>query len=74
MVIVARRPIGRALRATGSWIARAARVLRPRLPRRLALALRRRRRGALARRLAAARGGSRRTPVRRWWYGRPCAN
>ncbi|MFF8713971.1 hypothetical protein ACF07T_21410 [Streptomyces sp. NPDC015184] len=59
VVIVARRPIGRALRATGSGIARAARVLRPRLPRRLALALRRRRRGALARRLAA----DTRTPV-----------
>ncbi|MFG3527266.1 hypothetical protein ACGF8B_10985 [Streptomyces sp. NPDC047917] len=59
VVIVARRPIGRAVRATGSGIARAARVLRPRLPRRLALALRRRRRGALARRLAA----DTRTPV-----------
>ncbi|MFD8823116.1 hypothetical protein ACFV1C_12250 [Streptomyces sp. NPDC059605] len=59
VVIVARRPIGRALRATGSGAARAARVLRPRLPRRLALALRRRRRGALARRLAA----DTRTPV-----------
>ncbi|GGV85447.1 hypothetical protein GCM10015535_32050 [Streptomyces gelaticus] len=59
VVIVARRPIGRAVRATGSGIARAARVLRPRLPRSLALALRRRRRGALARRLAA----DTRTPV-----------
>ncbi|MFF3391913.1 hypothetical protein ACFYW1_13410 [Streptomyces sp. NPDC002669] len=59
VVIVARRPIGRALRATGSGAARAARVLRPRLPHRLALALRRRRRGALARRLAA----DTRTPV-----------
>ncbi|WNF30686.1 hypothetical protein RI138_29825 [Streptomyces sp. C11-1] len=59
VVIVARRPIGRALRATSSGIARAARVLRPRLPRRLALALRRRRRAVLARRLAA----DTRTPV-----------
>ncbi|MEV8455330.1 hypothetical protein AB0467_14875 [Streptomyces sp. NPDC052095] len=59
VVIVARRPIGRAARATASGIARAARALRPRLPRRMALALRRRRRGALARRLAA----DTRTPV-----------
>ncbi|MER5176953.1 hypothetical protein ABT009_00990 [Streptomyces sp. NPDC002896] len=59
VVIVARRPLGRAARATGSGVARAAKVLRPRLPRGLALALRRRRRGALARRLAA----DTRTPV-----------
>ncbi|MFF4252701.1 hypothetical protein ACFY1L_15970 [Streptomyces sp. NPDC001663] len=59
VVIVARRPLGRAARATGSGAARAGRVLRPRLPRGLALALRRRRRGALARRLAA----DTRTPV-----------
>ncbi|MGW2180222.1 hypothetical protein ACWCXX_19340 [Streptomyces sp. NPDC001732] len=59
VLIVARRPLGRAARATGSGVARAARVLRPRLPHRLALALRRRRRGALAKRLAA----DTRTPV-----------
>ncbi|MFG2939417.1 hypothetical protein [Streptomyces sp. NPDC048282] len=59
VVIVARRPLGRAARATGSGAARAGRVLRPRLPRGMALALRRRRRGALARRLAA----DTRTPV-----------
>ncbi|WP_405868585.1 hypothetical protein [Streptomyces sp. NBC_00005] len=59
VVIVARRPLGRAARATGSGVARAGRVLRPRLPRGMALALRRRRRGALARRLAA----DTRTPV-----------
>lgn len=57
--IVARRRIARAARASGSTIARGARVLRPRLPRGLALALRRRRRTALARRLAA----DTRTPV-----------
>ncbi|MFJ2770610.1 hypothetical protein [Streptomyces sp. NPDC087300] len=59
VVIVARRPLGRAARATGSGVMRVARVLRPRLPRGLALALRRRRRGALAKRLAA----DTRTPV-----------
>ncbi|MFJ3906271.1 hypothetical protein [Streptomyces sp. NPDC090025] len=53
VAIVARRRIGRAARAAGSATARGARVLRPRLPRGLALALRRRRRAALARRLAA---------------------
>lgn len=57
--IVARRRIARAARASGSTIARGVRVLRPRLPRGLALALRRRRRTALARRLAA----DTRTPV-----------
>lgn len=59
VMIVARRPLGRAARRTGSGIARGARVLRPRLPRGMALALRRRRRGVLARRLAA----DSRTPV-----------
>ncbi|MER8236352.1 hypothetical protein [Streptomyces sp. NPDC094049] len=59
LAIVARRRLVRAARATGSGIARVARVLRPRLPRGLALALRRRRRAALARRLAA----DTRTPV-----------
>ncbi|MEU9450814.1 hypothetical protein [Streptomyces sp. NPDC048277] len=59
VVIVARRPLGRAARATGTGAARAGRVLRPRLPRGMALALRRRRRGVLARRLAA----DTRTPV-----------
>ncbi|MFD8013583.1 hypothetical protein [Streptomyces sp. NPDC058955] len=58
-VIVARRRIGRIARTAGTGIARGARVLRPRLPRGLALALRRRRRAALARRLAA----DTRTPV-----------
>ncbi|MGW1024046.1 hypothetical protein ACWD4J_10040 [Streptomyces sp. NPDC002577] len=57
--IVARRPLGRAARATGGGVAKAGRTLRPRLPRGMALALRRRRRGALARRLAA----DTRTPV-----------
>ncbi|MEV4426218.1 hypothetical protein AB0K23_12725 [Streptomyces sp. NPDC049602] len=59
VAIVARRRIARAARASGSTIARGARVLRPRLPRGLALALRRRRRTVLARRLAA----DTRTPV-----------
>ncbi|MEU6351971.1 hypothetical protein ABZ896_21940 [Streptomyces sp. NPDC047072] len=59
VMIVARRPLGRAARAAGSGLARGGRVLRPRLPRGVALALRRRRRAGLARRLAA----DTRTPV-----------
>ncbi|MFJ4685863.1 hypothetical protein [Streptomyces sp. NPDC088789] len=58
--ILARRPLARWARALGRGVAGAARVLRPRLPRPLALVLLRRRRAALARRLAA----DSRTPVR----------
>ncbi|MEW1552032.1 hypothetical protein [Streptomyces tsukubensis] len=57
--IIARRALARALRAAGRGLRRTGRMLRPRLPRPLALALRRRRRAALARRLAA----DSRTPV-----------
>ncbi|MET8828896.1 hypothetical protein ABZX40_05250, partial [Streptomyces sp. NPDC004610] len=59
VAVLARRPLTRWLRALGRGVARVARVLRPRLPRPLAVALRRRRRARLARRLAA----DTRTPV-----------
>ncbi|MER5768553.1 hypothetical protein [Streptomyces sp. NPDC001985] len=59
VAIIARRPLARGLRAAWAGVARAGRVLRPRLPRGIALALLRRRRGALAQRLAA----DTRTPV-----------
>ncbi|MEU5976845.1 hypothetical protein [Streptomyces sp. NPDC047315] len=59
VAIIARRKLARGLRALGRGIAAVARVLRPRLPRPMALALLRRRRAALARRLAA----DTRTPV-----------
>ncbi|MEV7289116.1 hypothetical protein AB0O01_31985 [Streptomyces sp. NPDC093252] len=59
VAVLARRPLTRWLRALGRAAARGARVLRPRLPRPLAVALRRRRRSRLARRLAA----DTRTPV-----------
>ncbi|MEU9605585.1 hypothetical protein [Streptomyces sp. NPDC048057] len=59
VAVIARRKLARGLRAFGRGTAAVARVLRPRLPRPLALALLRRRRAALARRLAA----DTRTPV-----------
>ncbi|MGV9311644.1 hypothetical protein ACWDR0_05560 [Streptomyces sp. NPDC003691] len=59
VAVIARRRLVRALRTAGRGLATAARALRPRLPRPLALALLRRRRGALARKLAA----DSRTPV-----------
>ncbi|MFE0423273.1 hypothetical protein [Streptomyces sp. NPDC058953] len=59
VAVIARRRLARALRAVGRGLVRTARVLRPRLPRPVALALLRRRRAALAGRLAA----DTRTPV-----------